>query len=176
MNPTSNHSVEPLTAPIARDLPAGVSVRRNLHGAFTLIEVIVVLVLIAMIAGMAFHSVGRSNASLAGASSLMAAHLRYVQIRALGDVDPWRLEFVDSGSYRIGRVGGEWERIPSGEGDLHRLPDNITVSPTGEVRFDTWGRPVSVDGVPWNEDFSLTLNDGFRTVTVVVGAGTGFVR
>jgi prepilin-type N-terminal cleavage/methylation domain-containing protein len=144
---------------------------------FTLIEVLAVLVVLAVLATAVLVSQNRSNAAVISEAEQLAAHLRYTQIRALADVDPWSLTFTGGNSYRISRINGSPVRIPGEAGISRSLPEDISLAfPSAEIRFDPWGRPVSTANVPLPTNISLTLTDGTNQMTVTIAAGTGLIR
>lgn len=162
---------------LEHDTPGGRGAFRSTGStkAFTLIEAIAVLVLLGLLAAAAISSAPRSSAGVVTESDQLAAHLRYAQTRALADVEPWRLEFLNSSTYQIGPVNGSPVRIPGAPGETRNLGSGVTVSGPGEIRFDMWGRPVDGDG-NLSSTINLTLADGSQTATISVTSGTGLIR
>lgn len=146
------------------------------HAGFSLVEVIAVIAVLGILAAVVVSVAIRPATGLVGEADQLAAHLRYVQSRALADVQPWRLEFVGSTAYRLGRVGDAWIRIPATDSTQRSLTAGVTVSGASEVRFDPWGRPTDSGGSPLGSDLVLTLTEGAQSRTVVVTAATGLIR
>lgn len=144
---------------------------------FTLIEILSVLALLGILAAVALFSQNRSSAPVAAEAAQLAAHLRYTQTRALADIAPWRLEFPNSSSYRISRPDGTPVRLPGDTQTVRSFPAGITLvaSPT-EVRFDSWGRPVTAAEAVIGTDITLTLTDGETQIAIPISAGTGLIR
>src|SRR5690606_25506450 len=147
------------------------------RSGFTLIEILAVFALLGILAAVALSSQNRSSAPVAAEAAQLAAHLRYTQTRALADIVPWRLEFPNSTSYRISRVGDSPVRLPGTPQTTRVFPSGITlVAAPAEVRFDSWGRPVTSANTPIASDFSLTLTDGENQFAIPISAGTGLIR
>lgn len=144
---------------------------------FTLVEILAVLVVLAVLSAAVLVSQSRSSAEVVAEAEQLAAHLRYTQMRALADVTPWSLKVTGGNSYQIGRVGGPWVRVPGSSGNLRTFPGNVSLAnPSPELRFDSWGRPVSTSNVPLATNLPLTLSDGTNQVSVTISAGTGLIR
>lgn len=143
--------------------------------AFTLIEVLAVLLLLAIIATVLLFSIPPSSGPVVVEADRVATHLRHVQLRALSDVDPWQIEFSGT-SYRAGRIGGGWERLPGEPGTVVTLPPGLTVSGPATIRFDPWGRPVDASGAALPADLVVKVGDSTYTATRTIARRTGLVR
>ena len=145
---------------------------RQSLGGFTLIELVLLIVLLAILAAVAIPRLGSVTGDQAGAfARKLKAHVAYAQELAMSTGMRHRVEFTAS-TYRVvndangnGTYGeaGEVAADPSG-GDLDiTAPSGVTLATDldgGYVEFDTLGVPY---------DNSGSLPPGGRTVTVSGG-------
>ena len=132
-------------------------------GGFTFLEVIAVLVIIAILAVVAVARFTDAGAESAAAANTLKAHLRYAQLRAMGDIEPWGIRFTGS-SYTLERVGAEETVNLPGEDGSTKTLENVTISPTAAVTFsaalgrpDPNGHTISVGG----KNIFITAETGF---------------
>ena len=140
-------------------------------GGFTFLEVIAVLVIIAILAVVAVARFTDAGAESAAAANTLKAHLRYAQLRAMGDIEPWGIRF-DSNSYTLQRDGDDapvnlpGESDENGENGTTKTLENVTISPTTTVTFSPGlGQPDPADH---------TISVGGRTIFIT--AETGFIE
>ena len=134
-------------------------------GGFTLLEMIAVLVIIAILAVVAVARFTDAGAESAAAANTLKAHLRYAQLRAMGDILPWEIRFTGS-SYTLERVGAEETVNLPGEDGSTKTLENVTISPTTTVTFSAGlGQPDPGDH---------TISVGGRTIFIT--AETGFIE
>jgi len=134
-------------------------------GGFTFLEVIAVLVIIAILAVVAVARFTDAGAESAAAANTLKAHLRYAQLRAMGDIVPWGIRFTGS-SYTLERDGAEAPVNLPGENGRTKSLENVTISSPGEVTFSSaFGRP---------EPEGLTITIGSRSI--VIEPETGFIE
>jgi len=131
-----------------------------------MLEIIVVLMTIGLLSAVAISKIDspQSYSALAEAD-ILKMHLRYAQIRALGDNTSWGLSF--SGNTYTLQQGGSPSpyNLPNEDGPTHRAQrDEITFS-GGPVTFDEWGSPGT-------QDIQITISGGG---TVTVTKNTGFI-
>ncbi len=131
-----------------------------------MLEIIVVLMTIGLLSAVAISKIDspQSYSALAEAD-ILKMHLRYAQIRALGDNESWRISFSGN-TYTLQRGESTAYNLPSEDSPTHRSQrDEITYS-GGPVVFDEWGSPGS-------ENIQVTISHGGGTVTVT--KNTGFI-
>lgn len=135
---------------------------KNSRG-FTMIEIIAVLVILGIISAVAVtRIVSILDYKVTMEKDILKTHLRYVQLRALGDDKPWGMSFAGSAytALRDGNVATY--NLPNENSPTHNLPDGITV--TGStVTFDEWGSPGSspIEINIGGEKIIITKNTGF---------------
>ena len=131
------------------------------HG-FTVIEIIAVLVILGIMTALAVSRFTDIRAADVAAANSLKAHLRYAQLRAMGDLVPWGIR-LEGNSYTLLRDGAPAPvNLP---GENSRTKGNVSVG-TGTVMFEpAFGRP-DPDGV------TIFLGGS----SVVVAAGTGFMK
>ncbi len=132
-----------------------------------MIEVIAVLMTIGIISVVAVSKIDspQSYAPIAEAD-ILKMHLRFAQIRALGDDTSWGLSFSGN-TYTLQRNGIQADyNLPNEDSPTHRAQrDEITFS-GGPVVYDEWGSPGT-------QNIQITISHGGGTVTVT--KNTGFI-
>ena len=157
--------------------------------AFTLFELMVVVLIVAIVAGVVVPGFGDSAAwQLSGAARMIASDLQYVQSLALAKADTYKVEFdTAAGEYRALHVAGAtdtliphpWNRQDRFGGlfkarfDAHSPYADVTVSTadfggSSHVQFDALGAPSSAG--------YIELQAGNGRIWVIVRAGTGSVK
>jgi len=110
---------------------------------FTLIEAVVMLILIGILAAVAFSSVSDDEAEVRAAQDKLKAHVRFTQMQAMNSQTTWGIQ-ATGGSYYLFSDGDTTNRheLP-GESELTvDLPPGF--NPSFLVSFDEWGRPYDV--------------------------------
>jgi len=156
--------------------------------AFTILEVLIVLTLIAVFAAIAVARQPSTHVTLKAQKLALESHIRYTQMRAINSdsrwgiaVDPnddhvyWLFEEIDTDTTQQIFLPGE-DGITV---DLTAKDISISMSGSNSFRFDDWGRPMS-GGAYLTDDLNLVLqkDEGSETIseTLVVTAETGFVQ
>ena len=137
---------------------------------FTLIEVIVTLLVIAIMAAVA---VSRQSirGDLFSQADVVKSHLRFSQIKALhddsSDTAPWGIAFA-GGSYTFYHNNSAAAiPLPSEDSNVHTFPAGVTVTAVA-VNFDRWGSPGAAN-IP------IILSQGSASTTITVTADTGYI-
>ena len=143
--------------------------RKARSRGFTLIEVVAVLVLLGIVAAVAVARFAGNNAAAVAEAEILKSHLRYAQLRAMGDIYPWTVT-VGGGSYALSTTNPSigTPTLPGESGATHSYADGVTAS-GGTFPFDWRGQPTAGGGA------GVTF-DGDPDVTVTVLAGTGFAQ
>lgn len=138
---------------------------KKLQSGFTLLEVIAVLVIIAVLAAVAVSRViSTKEVSAITERDILKSHLRYAQLRALGDDTSWGISCSGT-TYTLLRNGTTAPyNLPGEDSSVYQSKNNITFN-CGTITFDEWGSPSS--GVT----FEVTPGGGTITVT----ANTGYI-
>ena len=151
--------------------------RLKSNKGLTLIELIATLIIVAIMSAVVFSRGSSTNdANQVSELDILKNHLRYAQLRALGDNADWKIDF-QSGSYTLyngdtSNPGG-WilSPLPSDEGmgsSTHTLKEvTLTTYPT-TISFNSWGVPTTGG----TGSLSITLSGG-KTITIT--SNTGFI-
>lgn len=143
---------------------------------FTLFEMVIVLVLLGTLAAVAV--VRYSDTIVADELALvntLKAHLRYAQIRAMGDTTPWRI-VLSGNTYTLQRRNADvWaiapinlpgEASPSASIKPYELPPQMVIFQGGT------GRPLDINEVPVTALQSITIDSG---PAITIAPETGFI-
>lgn len=108
---------------------------------FTAIEIIAVLVIVGILSAVAVSRLtGHSDAEDLAAANTLKVHLRYAQLRAMGDIVPWGIRF-NGDSYTLLKGGEATPVNLPGENNTEKALENLTESPD-EIWFEAaLGRP-----------------------------------
>ncbi len=137
--------------------------------AFTLVEVIAVLLIIGIIAAVAVSRVLSTQQDLVAQTDVIKSHLRFAQLKALNDdTAPWGIAFSGS-SYTLQCSGAAAAiNLPAESSPTRSLPSGTTITSPSTVSFDLWGSPGAAD-------ISITLSAGGETSTITLAGNTGFI-
>ncbi len=104
------------------------------------------------------------------ASNTLKAHLRYAQLRAMGDTVPWSI-VIGRSSYTLQRAGAAPPAPLPGESGPGKDVE-VELSPSTTITFSSArGVPLDGEGEPLASD--LTIYAGSQSITIA--AGTGFI-
>lgn len=140
---------------------------------FTLIELIMVMVVIAVLAAYVGTHWSFGDATVTAQAEKLARDIRHVQMLAMHRGQPLRVESL-GGSYRA-TDGASVIRDPGDANQPfnHSLDNGVTVS-GGPVEFDTLGRPVNGGSLVSNP-VTFSVSGSTETATLSVSPVTGFV-
>jgi prepilin-type N-terminal cleavage/methylation domain-containing protein len=145
---------------------------------FTMIEMIVVLIVMAIMGTYIMSRVTISGNDLIAQTEILKSHLRYAQIKAMNDTDVnapggWGIYLPSSNSYTLYRNNVAASDILPGENtQTHTLPSGTTVSTNcanATCNFNEWGSPGATT-------LTMTLTHGTSTSTISITKNTGFVN
>ena len=159
----------------------------NQHG-FTMLEMVVVLILLAIFATAVVSRFGASGTELITETDILKSNLRYAQIRAMNDTVTWGLNFSSNTTYTLYRDGSKAANPPyylpaednnnlAGDSLIHTFTGNviITAGVGTTISFNEWGTPVDGSGVPLSSDTTITLSDGAQTIGITITKNTGYI-
>lgn len=146
---------------------------------FTIIEIIAVLLLIGILGAIAVSRLTSATGyQIHAEADLIKAHLRYAQLRALGDADTtlgangntWGIAF-SAGSYTLQRNGAVApSNLPNEVSPTHTFPSgfSLTSGAGTTVTYDVWGSPGA-------NTIAIVLSGGASPGTITITKNTGFV-
>ncbi len=141
---------------------------RRARAGFSMIEMIVVLLLLAVLTAMVIRRPVSSNARLVGESDKLRGHLRFAQnLGMANNTDDWTVEITAAG-YVLARNGAPAAiNLPASGSAAYQFPAGIRVTAgAGNIHFDEWGSPGS-------SAIDITLSDGIYSSTIKIEAETG---
>ena len=143
----------------------------NQHG-FTMIEVVMVLIVIAIVATVVAYRPATVSNDIIVQAEILKSHLRYAQIKAMNDTVPWGIRIPDATSYILYRNNASASDILPGEtAQTHTLPAVVTI--TGGVgstyNFDDFGSPGA-------STLTITLSQGATTSNITIIRNTGYIQ
>jgi MSHA pilin protein MshC len=152
---------------------------RNQAG-FTLIEISVVIVFIAILATVAIVRHEYADPTLISQTQVLKAHIRYAQMRSLSTDSHWGIKYQvdrEQRAYWLFKQPQTNNRIVlPGEIDdrVHLDRMGIVISQGSfQVEFDGWGRPLSTLSGTGTLNLELTKSGDSEKITVT--QNTGFI-
>ncbi len=152
---------------------------RNQAG-FTLIEIVMVIVFIAILATVAIVRHKYVDPTLMAQTQVLKAHLRYAQMRSLSTDSHWGIKYQVNGdqrSYWLFKQPETDSRIvlPGESDDRVRLDRMGIVISQGsfQVEFDGWGRPEST--LSGTGTLNLELTKSGDSEHIIITQNTGFI-
>jgi prepilin-type N-terminal cleavage/methylation domain-containing protein len=151
------------------------------HLGFTMIELVIVLIVMAIVAVFIASRASTSGNDLIAETDILKSHLRYAQIRAMNDSVPWGIHIPDAGSYVLYRDNKvDTDQMLPGEKpgvQKHTFLGAVTVtSGVGTTyNFNQWGTPVDASGSAISANQSIALSEGTATNAIAITRNTGFI-
>lgn len=141
---------------------------------FTMIEIIVVLIVMAIVASVILYRPTTNVNKLVAEADILKSHLRYAQIKAMNgdDTETWGIHLADAKSYILYKNNAQATDILPGEtAQTHTFPTEVSFTSGGgtTVNFTNWGSPVS--GAQ-----TITLKQGIESINVTVTKNTGYIQ
>lgn len=157
------------------------------NSGFTLLEVILVLVLIGVFTVLAIAQHSASDVGISSQTRVLAAHLRYAQMRSMNTDTSWGIFYNNhDGYYQLFRGStANIAQLPGEEGDRFNLgamgmtissakASETPVARDFTVQFNSWGSPQS--DIAEDETLILQLTEpGHAPQTITVTRNTGFI-
>jgi prepilin-type N-terminal cleavage/methylation domain-containing protein len=152
---------------------------------FTMIEIILVLIVMAITATFILTRATPGSNDLIAQTEILKSHLRYAQIRAMNDTVPsWGIYIRDAGFYVLYRNNAQATAQLPGEKDetdknaqTHKLPTAVTVTfgVGATYNFNKWGTPVDTGDTPIASAQTITLSQGTTTSNITITKNTGYI-
>ena len=162
------------------------------HRGFTMIEIVVVLIILAIVTTVIAYRTITCN-DLIAQMEILKSHLRYAQIRAMNETytdtnpvsPPWGIHILTAGSYILYKsnatatndiLPGETPGVAPAP-QTHNFPGTVTVtSGVGATyNFNDFGNPVDAGGAPIATAQTITLSQGTATSSITITKITGYV-
>lgn len=148
----------------------------NIAG-FTVLEVVSLLVILGILAAVAVARYRDVGADDIAAANTLKTHLRYAQLRAMGDTVQWRIR-LENDSYVLERADADGDfdaapiNLPGEDSEIRGLEEGVSLEPTGSVAFSpARGQPLDADGDVRTTDQNINVGTEIITIT----AETGFI-
>lgn len=146
--------------------------KKKFNNGFTVLEIICVLIILGILVAVAiakFDDLGIQDISI---SKKIKTHLRYAQLKAMGDIYPWGIKFEGSKYTLQKNWSNSTIKLP-GENNpyVEDLPVSIS-STTNIVAFSSGrGQPVDTNGNLLTNDVVITIG----SEKVYIKPQTGFI-
>ncbi len=149
-----------------------------------MIELVIVLIVMAIVAVFIASRASTGGNDLIAETDTLKSNLRYAQIRAMNDSEPWGIHIPDAGSYVLYRKNAPaaGQMLPgekTGAAQTHTLASTVTItSGVGTTyNFNAWGIPVNtgIPPVPLATAQTITLTEGVATASITITPNTGFI-
>jgi prepilin-type N-terminal cleavage/methylation domain-containing protein len=148
------------------------------NSGFTIIELLTVISLLGILAGIAVVSIGNPLGFRAIAEAeALKTNLRFTQSKAMSDLPGtmWSLNIASS-NYMIQRNGGVPNppvNLPGSDSGTYTLPTGQTItSGTGLIRFNFRGQPIDALGGPLAASYTITV---YGAPPITITRETGFI-
>jgi len=158
------------------------------RGAFTLVEILTVVVLLGVLAAVVLPNSGYSDGDKAlAAARKVAADIEYAQSEAVNHQTSITVSFFPSGeTYSLASGGNLLTNPVDGNSFEVNLPGTLQAEGvdinsadfgSGEnvVTFNAYGEPVRADGAPISSDSGVVIRCGDSVYTVSIAPVTGRV-
>ncbi len=136
-----------------------------------MMEIIAVIVILGIITAVAIPRFTKTRTDDLAAANTLKAHLRYAQLRAMGDIVSWGID-IETDKYTLIRESGIVPNLP---GENNPVKDNLEVSLSPQIIITfsaARGQPMDSNGDIVENNQIITV--GSRTITIT--AETGFIE
>ena len=170
------------------------NIRINNNHGFTLLELIVVLMIMAIVSTIVISRLGSSTNSLIAQTEAIKSHIRYAQSRAMNGNLIWGINCngsyywlykvnEDSSTAKVFLPGEGSEEDPDDDPYTVKLADiYISSMETFTLSFDSWGTPytdaAASDGQELetgDSEAEITVSSGSKNISITITPNTGFI-
>ena len=150
---------------------------RLANAGFTMVEMIAVLLVLAVLAAFVLPRVDTEQPTAINDLNVLRAHIRFAQIKAMGDVVSWGLN-INGNTYTLERDGATSTTVnlPGVNGVTHQFEsDDLSIAAI-QIAFDPRGRPLTPTGnATATSDQVLTVSPSDYG-NIVITQQTGFLQ
>ena len=136
-----------------------------------MLEIVAVLVILGVLAAVAVSRFTDIGARDVAEANTLKVHLRYAQLRAMGDIFPWGIE-IEEGQYTLLRENGDALNLP---GESSTTKEDIEVNIDSATIWFSAARGQPMDG-PEQDPRSNDLEISVGNQTITITAETGFIE
>ena len=164
-----------------RGLPSTAKLRGS-PGA-TMLEIVAVLVIIGLLAAVAFSDIDTNPYNVAAETNEFKASLRFAQSLAFTQAylpagteeTTWGL-LVTAGGYSLIRGGAAQNdvNLPGNDSPTYTLPSGVTLT-SGTISYNFRGMPSTAAGAALNSNTTFTVTAYNKSETVTVTQQTGYI-
>ena len=156
----------------------------NNDSGFTMIEMVLVLIVMAILGTFIISRATTSDNELIAQTEILKSHLRHAQIKAMNDTVPWGIRIPNAGSYILYRNNAVASDMLPGESpgvspapQTHTLPTTVTITggASATYNFNAWGTPVDAGGTAIATAQTITLSQGAATSAITITKNTGYI-
>jgi type IV pilus assembly protein PilE len=146
--------------------------RQRMEHGFTLVEVVMVIVIMGVLAAVAFSKFSRDAFDVAAASGELVQAIRYAQDKSMNHsgANNYRIDINTSG-YAVTQSGVAIPHPVTGAASYTRTWSDISLAPAATITFDSYGNPIALAA-----PLTITVSKGADSDSVTVENITGFVR
>lgn len=153
----------------------------RLQGGFTVIELVLVILIVALIGVAVNPFKNQVSLSLQAEARRVLSDIRYTQALSMATGERYRWVRTSASTYQIIDIGGTAIALPNGSTTLTLSAGNTFGSfanlPNNLLAFDTTGAPyitANIPGTPLSSTATITLNNGTQSRSITILAQTGY--
>lgn len=154
-------------------------VATKMRSAFTLVEVLAVILVIGILSAAVVYLVVDTHSQLNAEADMLKNYIRYAQSWSMKNTNSigWGIS-VTKQDYTLFVGGTKVEvNLPDETSPTHPFPGPVTAEAAENVFFNGYGAPVDKKtGAPLATDIFIILTDGTASTTITVHQVTGFIE
>ncbi|WP_167512285.1 Tfp pilus assembly protein FimT/FimU [Oceanidesulfovibrio marinus] len=162
--------------------PLSKLVKRDRSAGFTAVELIATLLILGILAAFVIPKADSEDSKMLNDMNVLRAHIRFAQLRAMGDDGTWGLNIAGSGkSYTLERNGttSAMVNLPGEDSATYDFQSTALSVTPGRIEFDDRGRPVGPSETPLTTDTTITptvSGEHGSVKPIIITQQTGFIK